>query len=423
MTHRLPVPRLLVGGAALLAMCAVAVGEEPGSGQTNVDGCRRNLQLIHDALGTYQRMNGSWPRRLSDLAGQYVAPEVLICPQCVQRRVFRVRDLDLLNIAQADSQTVYKWELNTMQEAVGVADKTWLDWKKRQRLTAVGDAVPMVRCDQHEISGEMVHLNLSFGGDVYISGAYWEEVFRDLLAMPYLSTPRQVFAAVDRIPARVAVRPMGATPRHIDLGPMATALPGDPWQDGTSTDTMASLVESAGSSGLWVHQGIGFDVRALVQLDGRRLHKDEKVTGRNELFYPTQPVSIPVGLPGHRLHVLGGAVFAAPVGEEIGGLIVTYSGGAAQRIPWRYGVDVRDGWTDSVTGQEETHLAWTADGFTPEVPGVPKRTGPLKVYHLVADLERPNETIQALEFFSSATHPDPAKRHVSGPFLLAVTLE
>lgn len=415
---------LAVTGVLALS-CA---GQCPGQGSSapagvEVDGCRRNLHLIHDALGAYHRDTGEWPRRLSDLAESYVASEVLICPQCLRSRVFSVGNETLLNMADADPQTVYKWELNTLQKAEGVEGKTWLDWKNRQRLTAVGEAVPMVRCDQHEVAGEKVHLNLSFSGDVFVSRNSWEEEFRDVLATPYLMTPEQVFRDVRRISERVPARPTGAASRHLDLAAFANALPGDPWQDGTSGDTLAALLNAVGTDGLWEHGGVRFDVRALVQLDGRRLRPGEQGPGRGDWFYPTGPVTLPVHQAGQRLHLLGGAVFPAPVGAVVAELTLTYAGGSNQRIPWRYGTDLRDGWHDTETGEEHGHLAWTSAEYTAKVRGVPDRSGPLKVYHWSVDLEKPGEEIASITFSSSASHPDPEKQYVSGPFLLAATLE
>jgi hypothetical protein len=316
---------------------------------------------------------------------------------------------------------VYKYELNPLRRAPGLGEQTWLQWKEGQRRTAVGDAVPMVRCDQHTISDRNVHLNLSFGGDVYVSGVYWEESFRDHLPVPYLTNADQIARSTRPIPERVPPRPRGAMAGHVDLGPVANALPGDPWQDGTSNDTLAGLVDTVGPDGLWHHQGIAFDVRALVQLDGRRSREGE--TGRSELYYPTTPRVIQVGVAGRRLHILGGVVFPSPVGAEVGGLLVRYQGGGEQRFPWRYGIEVRDGWYDESVGEEVKHRAWTAESFDPEVMGVPRRRGPLAVYHWQVELNQADQVIETMELFSSASQESEADWFPSGPFLLAVTVE
>src|SRR5258708_4282766 len=120
--------------------------------------------------------------------------------------------------------------------------KTWRDLKLRQRETPVGDAVPIVRCDQHTIRGVPTHLNLTFGGDIFSSGAQWEEEFRDTLGSLYLLAPKLIFGDVRRIPDRVEARPSKATHAQLDLGPVATALPSDPWQDGASDDTFGELL-------------------------------------------------------------------------------------------------------------------------------------------------------------------------------------
>jgi hypothetical protein len=95
-----------------------------------------------------------------------------------------------------------------------------------------------------------------------------------------------------------------------------------------------------------------------------------------------------------------------------------------QEIPWRYGIDVRDGWYDGRDQPEgEKSPAWRGGDPTPDVGGVPRRSNPLRVYHLVVDLDHPGRMIEALGFSSSATAPQPEAQHLSGPFLLAATLE
>jgi hypothetical protein len=414
-----------LAGVVTWGLASIGHGEETEAAKW-IDGCRRNLQLIHDALVTHQREHeGKWPARLSDLAGRYVPPEVLVCPRCYALGVYSLENTSLINTMEDDPQTVYKYELHPRRPAPGLGEHTWLQWKEGQRRTAVGDAVPMVRCDQHMIDDRNVHLNLSFGGDVYVSGVYWEESFRDQLPLPYLTNADQIGRSTLPIPERVPPRPAGATGAHVDLGPAATALPRDPWQDGTSNDTLAGLLEAVSPDGLWHHEGVSFDVRALVQLDGRRGNEREvkEETGRSELYYPTSPRVIQVGAGGRRLHIMGGVVFPAPEGSEVGGLLVRYTGGGEQRIPWRYGIEVRDGWYDKSVGEEEKHRAWTAESFDSDVNGVPTRRGPLAVYHWVVELNQPGQVIESLQFFSSATQESEADQFTSGPFLLAVTVE
>ena len=98
--------------------------------------CRRHLLLIHDAILSHRRVNGDWPERLSDLVGRFIAPEVLICPECLRQGVFRPRDDNLRSIVDSDSLTVYKWELSTLQKCPGMEEKNWREWK----LAAAGDA-------------------------------------------------------------------------------------------------------------------------------------------------------------------------------------------------------------------------------------------------------------------------------------------
>jgi hypothetical protein len=406
-----------------LMMSGPAGAADEATARLDVDACRRNLQLIHDGLMLYRRDTGRWPARLSDLAESTVAPGVLICPTCKRTGRFRVRDQNLINPAEIDSQTVYKWEFSPVQKAPNVEGKSGLEWKEAQCRAVGAGVVPMVRCDQHTVDGRNVYLNLTQSGTVYVSGTFWEEEVRDVLALPYLMTPRQILRDQRRMVERVPLRPAGAGTGPIDLGGVATALPGDPWQDGTSEDSLAGLLAEAGPDGLWKRGGVGFDVRALIQLDGRRLQDGEQAAGRETAFYPTEPVTIPVGRGGVTLHLLGGVVFPAAEGADVGEVVVQYAGGARQHIPWRYGVEVRDGWHDPEQGSEAVHLAWTAGGFDAEPREVPKRSGPMKVYHWSVKLDRPGVPIETLVFASSAAHPDEEKRQLSGPFLLAATLE
>ena len=92
----------------------------------------------------------------------------------------------------------------------------------------MGDAVPIVRCDQHEVKAQKVHLNLTFDGDVFVSGVIWEEAFRDVLATALPDDARPGLLEREADSGTGASPSAGATPAQLDLGPVATALPGRP---------------------------------------------------------------------------------------------------------------------------------------------------------------------------------------------------
>jgi hypothetical protein len=296
--------------------------------------------------------------------------------------------------------------------------KSWRDLKLRQRQSPVGEAVPIVRCDQHVIDGRPIHINLTFAGDIYLSGDEWEENFRDILSPVYLLAPKLIFKDVRRISERLEPMP-ASNGKLIDLGEVATAVPTDPWQDGASNDTLSDLLQIRRNDRLFRFKNIAFDIRALVQLDGRRSRSTE--TGRETLCYPSL-VRIRINGSGRYLHLLCGVIFPSPDGSEVGGFRLRYADDDVQVVPLIYGKHVRDGWYDSQEGEEASGLVWqgTPSDFTPYK--LPPRFGGLKVYYVRLELSKPREHIRSIEFYSSANNPENLQ-FASGPFLLAATLE
>ena len=128
--------------------------------------CAENLRRIHDALSKYRKDKGDLPNWLSGLVPDYLSAETLLCPN------------DAKHVSQywpdPKLPCSYGYELSptVLSAAWSAAGMACREWKARQ-IKLFGDVVPIVRCLHH---GDSV-LNLSAGGQVYTSPAYWEPMF------------------------------------------------------------------------------------------------------------------------------------------------------------------------------------------------------------------------------------------------------
>lgn len=128
--------------------------------------CTANLQKIHAAIKKYEEDKGQLPTWLSDLVPNYVTKEVLLCPNNPETRVRWQTDPKL------PCDYVYEFGLTRASERFGgglIEGMTSRD-RKMAQVAYFGDVVPVCRCPQH---GQRC-LNISVGGEVYLSGPPWE---------------------------------------------------------------------------------------------------------------------------------------------------------------------------------------------------------------------------------------------------------
>lgn len=131
--------------------------------------CAENLAAIHAALLQYRADHGDeMPPWLSTLAPDYLSSSVLHCADNLPKS-------PLFNAFDPVISTSYHYEFSLTPIPPRFRDmftsgcKTMREWKVLQ-MTEFGDRVPTVRC-AHHVNDVM---NLSYGGQIYISETSWE---------------------------------------------------------------------------------------------------------------------------------------------------------------------------------------------------------------------------------------------------------
>lgn len=151
--------------------------------------------------------------------------------------------------------------------------------------------------------------------------------------------------------------------------------------------------------------GVPFDIRGVIQLDGRSLR------GWGATF-PRQLRGIAVGQTASRLHFLHGTGWQERDGERIGSYRARYADGKSATIPIVYGRDVRDWWSwrTEPLGASRAQLAWLGTNNAAERLGMV-----LRLYLSTWENRAPQKEIVASDFSASYSN--------CAPFLIAVTAE
>jgi hypothetical protein len=129
--------------------------------------CQLDLRKLFAAVKAYQKVHGDTPDWLSDLVPTYLADtNILVCPAA---RRTSVRTYPGLEDPRIPTSYTYDFCARQVPSTVwGGASVTMKDWKNRQRKI-YGDALPMIRCTQHDRV-----LNISYGGELFESSVTWE---------------------------------------------------------------------------------------------------------------------------------------------------------------------------------------------------------------------------------------------------------
>jgi len=380
-----------------------AVAVSPGLAAEEKEACTRNLKVIYDAIQSYQYDHKDLPNWLSDLVPDYLSdPNVLICPVC--RRTGRTETPPLADPKVACS---YLFDFSPVPVGPGPPGEpvhTRREWKRRQ-MGLVGSAVPIVRCRHHNPV-----LNLGFNGTVYESSAQWELSFTNRVR-PAELTVRAIFGGRETAEETPAPEPSlpstrepatgrpAATTHSIDLTTFYNSPLGDAWQ-GIPGDDLASLPKGLHSFG-----GIAFDVRGIVQLQG-------KLPALSK--YPPGIKGIPIHHRCQHLYFLHAASFGsnADEGQQIGAYIVHLADSQMSlEIPIYYGRSVRN-WHDTVKEPEsdkELKVVWTGEN------AASKRAGRKIRLFVTAWNLAPGVEIDNLDFVSAGQS--------AVPFLLAITVD
>jgi ankyrin repeat protein len=138
--------------------------------------CGANLQKIYAAIKKYEKDKGRLPDWLSDLVPDYLTKETLLCPHKPS-----YRDLARPQIqVEQEIPCSYTYEFSMLRKPAttpkGIQPRPWggmlnQDLKMAQ-MRLFGDVVPLLRCRTHGYV-----LNLSVGGQLYISPLFWERMF------------------------------------------------------------------------------------------------------------------------------------------------------------------------------------------------------------------------------------------------------
>lgn len=203
-----------------------------------------------------------------------------------------------------------------------------------------------------------------------------------------LISPQREFARL--IPGRLSFTP----PKLIDLSEYYNAAFGQTWHPGIEHNNLAML-----SPGLLQMDGTLFDVRGIVQLNGKRL----KASGGR---YPNQISGIKIGQHCRQLDFLHATGYRAREGVQVGAYVIHYANGHQETVPIVYGEDIRD-WnesSDASTSLPRGRIVWRARNDAHYVIRLFKTTwiNPL-----------PEIEISSIDFLSSMSD--------AAPFLLAIT--
>ena len=358
--------------------------------------CRKNLEVIYQAIQAFQKDHHDLPNWLSDLVPDYLSDvTVLTCPVC--RRTGKVEAPPLADPKMPTSYLFEFCPVSVGNMAPNAKNKTRRDWKRRQ-MELVGPIVPVVRCRHHTPV-----LNLASDGRIYESPPAWETLLTNQVGTAELSAAR--LFANESPPAQAKTRnypPRDPTARRelLDLSAFYNALPSESWHGGTGND-LAGL-----PTGLQSFGGIDFDVRALVQL-GSKSPSGSK--------FPLQVKGIKVQQSCRQLHFLHSAGWGsvADEGKQVGSYVVHFAGDQTRlEIPILYGRDVRN-WhvlSGEPAAPEELKVVWTGEN------AVSKRAGKnIRLFLTTWTNLIPNLAIESVDVVSSQAIP--------ALFVLAITAD
>ena len=128
--------------------------------------CAANLRKIYAAIKKYEKDKGKLPYWLSDLVPNYVSKEVLLCPNDPKAQVTWPADPKL--------PCGYTYEFSPTRGlgrfGGGPNDGRTMRDGKLAQVKFFGDVVPLCRCRRDP----RMNLNISVGGQIYLSGRAWE---------------------------------------------------------------------------------------------------------------------------------------------------------------------------------------------------------------------------------------------------------
>jgi len=202
----------------------------------------------------------------------------------------------------------------------------------------------------------------------------------------------------------IPARNPNATAQQLDLTAFYNARLNDDWH--VSGNPVLGQRLDALPTGLQTFDGITFDVRALIQLDGSEVRS----YGRR---YPARVMDVPIGQHCRRVHFLHATVWSGAHGEHLGEYNFHYADGQSAKLPVRYGETLADWWDGPMaipeTGQAY-RVAWYGANALARSRNIVQR-----LYHTVWENPRPDVPLTSLDLTSRGL--------TATPFIVAITVE
>jgi hypothetical protein len=257
-------------------------------------------------------------------------------------------------------------------------------------------------------------LNISYSGAVFESGKYWEVEFVDRLPLPY-ARPKLLERDARSMPERAAMRSSECGTNQVNLAPYCNAIPTDPWFEGPNPDDPINpkAQDSLDGFPIWArkgvqeHQGLKFDVRAALQIEGQL--SQENLGPLSTHSYPNAIKGISIGAKARSLHLLAGTIGIVEKNDVVGIIQLKFADGGVVELPLRYGEHLSDAKDDSIQSERLFPIrSLSGEKLTPSDVRY-------SLHYFQLENPRPGETIVSFNFISGMKP--------SHPYILGMTLE
>jgi hypothetical protein len=367
--------------------------------------CREQMLHVYRAIVRFHDDHKRLPRFLSELLPNYCHLQDLTCPamKTVGNSDWARQRLldDALHDPNCPTST-YSYEC--IEKYWRDHTVTYHEYKRAQREYldlhgGKGASVPILRCFLH---GQDKVINLTFGGQLNVSGTDWEDEFpesRELWIDSLLPETRI------RLEDDPPPRPTGLSPLLLDLTTKYNGNVQKSWYQSplVPEGNFAQLLTEPRFAG-----GTKFDARGVIQLRGHQLHR----------LFPLRCKEIKVGQRATRIHFLIGAYGQAPPGERVARFGLNFADRAAASFDVRYAIDVLDWRADpEIPGFElvRDKVAWSSE---PVANG--GEFARVRLYHFDQVNPNPDAEILSIDCEVSA---DEGMISEAAPALFAITLE
>jgi hypothetical protein len=383
-----------ISALLLVVSCSLAFGYKLRAVQTpqeleDTQQCRRNLQLIYQAIQAYRGVKNDLPNELAELSPHFLSDIHLVCPAA---RHIGLSSMDLVGWGSL-GPTTYDYEFTPRLIPAPIlgtgATRSMREWKQLQ-MGLIGSDVPMVRCHMHQQV-----LNLSFGGEIFGSDALaWENNFVDLVSPCVLFFPSRFGAYTVEKKIVVPTRDRQASATMIDLSNYYNVLFDEAWPSREPLRPFLSL-----PPGVVQFNGSGFDVRGAIQLRALR---------PGLVPYPVAVTNVVVGFQARQVHLLLGSAYSAHPEAPVAECIFHLADGRRQRLQLLYGAQLASCFIvpgEPFSPLRDARVAWSAGLSDGSV---------VRLYQCEWTNPAPDQRIESMDFLAGAGN--------AGPILVAVSV-